>query len=77
MPEPVAALGLTVTRDGDRVELLARRVVHGVRVACTGAAASDDGFTLEPGQPKAVMLAGSRNEAVTVTALNLAGSIGA
>jgi len=84
LPEPAAALGLEVRvrppEDGvAAVELRARRLVYCVRVAADGWRPSDDGFTIEPGGRRTIMLrrcsAPVRFEGVRVTALNLQGAV--
>jgi beta-mannosidase len=69
-PAPVDDLGIEATRQGDRLTIRARKLVHGVRIH--GLAADDDGFCVEPGHERVVAVRGNGGR---LTALNLHGSV--
>jgi beta-mannosidase len=84
---PATDLGLEAVLEvapaGGRVmRISTRRFAYGVRVALPGYTASDDGFGVEPGHTRAILLSpvedGDRGDAggfAELTALNLAGSV--
>jgi len=60
------------TDGGVELVVSSARVVHGLRALADGLEPDDDGFDVEPGRPRRVVLRGRGAPPVRVSALNLA-----
>ncbi|MFL5845661.1 MAG: glycosyl hydrolase 2 galactose-binding domain-containing protein [Solirubrobacteraceae bacterium] len=73
--ESAEELGLQTQLEGGVLTVSARRLVYDLRVAAPGSLASDDAFSVEPGGARRIVLDPAPAAGVTLTALNLAGTV--